>query len=173
MLLKQFYFIFVLLSWNCVIDLLPETSPPLALLLFRNEREALREYIQKSVLRQLRETVSSWRRKTSPYERASTNYIAMKNRYPVPLVSSVFEPLQGATVFTKLNLRNATTWYTSRRATSGIQPPNTPWGHYEYLVMHCGLSNALAVFQGLVNSVLRDMLNLEEVVHLSPHPPDA
>lgn len=35
------------------------------------------------------------------------NDITVKNRYPHPLVSSAFELLQGATVFTKLDLLNA------------------------------------------------------------------
>lgn len=36
---------------------------------------------------------------------------------------------------------------------------NTPLGHFEYLVMLFGLTNAPAVSQALVNDVLRDMLN--------------
>ncbi len=43
---------------------------------------------------------------------------------------------------------------------------NTPSGHYEYLVMPFGLTNAPAVFQGLVNNVLRDMLNISVFVYL-------
>lgn len=35
------------------------------------------------------------------------NNITVKNKYPLPLISSAFEPLQGATFFTKLELRNA------------------------------------------------------------------
>ena len=35
------------------------------------------------------------------------NNITVKNRYPLPLLSTAFELLQGATVFTKLELRNA------------------------------------------------------------------
>ena len=35
------------------------------------------------------------------------NDITVKNRYPLPLLSSNFEMLQGATVFSKLDLRNA------------------------------------------------------------------
>ncbi len=35
------------------------------------------------------------------------NNITVKNKYPLPLISSAFEPLQGATVFSKLDLRNA------------------------------------------------------------------
>lgn len=36
---------------------------------------------------------------------------------------------------------------------------NTPSGHYEYQVMPFGLTNAPAVFQALINNVLRDMIN--------------
>lgn len=36
---------------------------------------------------------------------------------------------------------------------------NTTDGHYEYLVMPFGLTNAPAVFQTLVNDVLRNFLN--------------
>lgn len=34
------------------------------------------------------------------------NDIAIKNRYALPLISSVFEQLQGASIFTKLDLRS-------------------------------------------------------------------
>lgn len=36
---------------------------------------------------------------------------------------------------------------------------NTSAGHYKYLRMPFGLPNALAVFQGLVIDMLRNMLN--------------
>ena len=43
---------------------------------------------------------------------------------------------------------------------------NTPLGHFEYLVMTSGLTNTPAVFQALVNDVLRDMLNRFIFVYL-------
>ena len=43
---------------------------------------------------------------------------------------------------------------------------NTPLGHFEYLVMPFGLTNAPAVFQNLVNDVLRDFLNLSVFFYL-------
>lgn len=51
-------------------------------------------------------------------------------------------------------------------------------GHFEYLVLPFGLSNAPAVFQALINDVLRDMINkfvfvyLDDILSLLPgaHP---
>ncbi len=43
---------------------------------------------------------------------------------------------------------------------------NTPRGHFEYRVLPFGLSNAPAVFQALVNDVLRDMLDQFIYVYL-------
>ena len=40
-------------------------------------------------------------------------------------------------------------------------------GHFEYLVMPFGLTNAPALFQSLVNDVLRDMLNRSVFVYLN------
>ncbi len=43
---------------------------------------------------------------------------------------------------------------------------NTPIGHFEYRVLPFGLVNAPAVFQALVNYVLRDILNIFVFVYL-------
>lgn len=42
---------------------------------------------------------------------------------------------------------------------------STPNGHYEYVIMLFGLTNAPAVFQALGNDVLCDMLNKFVFVH--------
>ena len=83
------------------------------------------------------------------------NNITVKNRYPFPLMSSAFELLQGAMVFTKLDLRNAYHLVRIREGDEWKTAFNTPTGHYEYLVMPFGLTNAPAVFQTFIN----DMLN--------------
>ena len=43
---------------------------------------------------------------------------------------------------------------------------NMPTGHWEYLVMPFGLTNSSSVFQGLMNDVLRDMINKFVFVYL-------
>lgn len=52
------------------------------------------------------------------------NKITIRNKYPPPLLASTFELLQGATIFSKLDLRNAYhEWKTAF---------NSHLGHFEY-----------------------------------------
>ncbi|KAG1934059.1 retrotransposable element [Pimephales promelas] len=94
------------------------------------------------------------------------NAITVKNRYPLPLMSSAFEILQGAQFFTKLDLRNAYHLIRVKEGDEWKTAFNTPLGHFEYRVLPFGLVNAPAVFQALINDVLRDMLNLFVFVYL-------
>ena len=102
------------------------------------------------------------------------NDITIKNRYPLPLMSSAFEQLQQAKIFTKLDLRNAYHLVRIREGDEWKTGFNTPSGHYEHLVMPFGLTNAPAVFQALINDVLREFLNqfvfvyLDDILTFSP-----
>ena len=98
----------------------------------------------------------------------------VRNRYPLPLMDTAFKLLQGATIFTKLDLRNAYHLVRIREGDEWKMAFNTSTGHWEYLVMPFGLTNAPAVFQTLVNDVLGDMLNklvfvyLDDILIFSP-----
>ncbi|KAI2644146.1 Transposon Tf2-6 polyprotein [Labeo rohita] len=94
------------------------------------------------------------------------NDIARRNSYPLPLMSTAFELLQGAKVFTKLDLRNAYHLVRIREGDEWKTAVNTPTGHFEYRVLPFGLTNAPAVFQALINDVLRDMVNRFVFVYL-------
>ncbi|XP_078798004.1 uncharacterized protein LOC101158741 isoform X1 [Oryzias latipes] len=94
------------------------------------------------------------------------NAITIKDRYPLPLMNSAFESLQMARVFTKLDLRNAYHLVRIRKGDEWKTAFTTPLGHYEYLVMPFGLSNAPAVFQRLINDVLRDYIHHFVFVYL-------
>lgn len=72
-------------------------------------------------------------------------------------MSSAFEMLPGATVFTKLDLRSDNHLVRIRQGDEKRTAFNTHSGHYEYLVMPFGLTNTPAVFQALVDDVLRHM----------------
>ncbi|KAI2645965.1 Transposon Tf2-6 polyprotein [Labeo rohita] len=61
------------------------------------------------------------------------NNITVKNTYPLPLMSSAFERLHRASVFTKLDLRNAYHLVRIREGDEWKTAFNTPRGHFEYL----------------------------------------
>nr|XP_014027888.1 unnamed protein product [Salmo salar] len=94
------------------------------------------------------------------------NKITVKNHYPQPLISSAFEPLQGATVFSKQDLRNAYNLVRIQDGDKWKTAFNMASCHYECLVMPFGLTNAPAVFQALVNDVLCEMLNRFVFIYL-------
>ena len=81
-------------------------------------------------------------------------------------MSTAFKRLQGATVFTKLDLRNAYHLVRMRAGDEWKTAFITPTGHYEYLVMPFGLSNSPAVFQNLINDVLREFLEVSVFVYV-------
>lgn len=70
------------------------------------------------------------------------NKITVWNQYPLPLMATAFELLQGASVFTKLDLSNAYHLVRIRQGDEWKTAFNTPTGHYEYLVMPFGLTNS-------------------------------
>ena len=94
------------------------------------------------------------------------NEITVKNRYPIPLISTAFATLQKARYFTKLDLQNAYHLVPIREGDEWKTAFNTPRGHYEYCVMPFGLMNTPAVFQALVNDVLSDVINHNVFVYL-------
>ncbi len=174
--------------YDCAIDLLPGTSsPPKGRLysLSGPEREAMDKYIKESLNADLIRPSSSpagagffFVKKDGSLrpciDYRGLNDITIRNRYPLPLMSSAFELLQGAKVFTKLDLRNAYYLVRIREGDEWKTAFNTPTGHFEYRVLPFGLTNAPAVFQALINDVLRDMVNrfvfvyLDDILIFSP-----
>ena len=77
----------------------------------------------------------------------------MKNRYPLPRVEDLFYQLKGASVFSKIDLRSG--YYQLR--VKEVDVPKTAfrtrYGHYEFLVMPFGFTNAPAVLMDLMNRV--------------------
>ncbi|KAL0171008.1 hypothetical protein M9458_035604, partial [Cirrhinus mrigala] len=166
--------------YDCAIDLLPGTSPPRGRLysLSGPEREAMERYIHDSLAAGIIRPSSSpagagfffVEKKDGSLcpciDYRGLNDITVKNRYPLPLMSSAFELLQGATIFTKLDLRSAYHLVRIREGDEWKTAFNTHTGHFEYLVMPFGLSYSPAVFQALVKDVLRDMVDRFVFVYL-------
>ena len=96
----------------------------------------------------------------------SLNEVTIKNKYPLPKIEDLFDQLNGAKVFSKIDLRSG--YYQLK-----IRPQDIPktafvtrYGLYECTVMSFGLTNAPAYFMYLMNKVFMEYLDRFVVVFI-------
>jgi hypothetical protein len=94
------------------------------------------------------------------------NAVTIKNKHPLPRIEDLFDQLQGACVFLKIDLRSG---YHQLK----IHPEDIPktaftckYRLYEYTVMSFGLTNAPAFFMHLMNKVFMDYLDTFVVIFI-------
>ena len=94
------------------------------------------------------------------------NRVTIRNQYPLPRIDELFDQLQGSRVYSKIDLRSR---YHQLRVQESDVPKTvfrTRYGHYEFLVMLFGLTNALAAFMDLMNRVFQSYLNRFVIVFI-------
>ena len=86
------------------------------------------------------------------------NKVTIKNKYPLPLIDDLFDQLEGASFFSKIDLRSGYHQLMVRGEDAPKTAFRTRYCNYEFLVMSFGLTNAPEAFMDLVNRVFRDYL---------------
>ena len=78
------------------------------------------------------------------------NSVIVKNKYLLPKIDDLFDQLQSARVFLKINLKSG--YYQLRIREKDIHKTafRTRYGHFEFLVMSFGLTNAPTAFMDMM-----------------------
>lgn len=81
----------------------------------------------------------------------------VKNRYPLPLIEDQLDLLQGAKIYSTLDLKNGFFHVSIDEASRKYTAFVVPSGHYEFLKMPFGLCTSPAYFQKYINAVFREL----------------
>ncbi|KAH0729809.1 hypothetical protein KY289_000997 [Solanum tuberosum] len=162
------------------IDLLPDTQPisippyRMAPTEIKELKEQLKDLLDKGFIQP---SISPWgapvlfvRKKDGSLRMCidyhQLNKVIVKNKYPLSRIDDLFDQLQGASYFSIIDLRSG---YHQLRVRGDDIPKTalrTQYGHYEFLVISFGLTNAPAAFMDLMNRMFRKYLDMFVIVSI-------
>jgi hypothetical protein len=94
------------------------------------------------------------------------NKVTIKNNYPLPRIDDLLEQLRGATIFSKIELRSE--YHQVQIKDDDIHKNffRTRYGHYEFVVVTFGITNAPTTFMCLMSNVLSKFLDIFVLVFI-------
>ena len=95
------------------------------------------------------------------------NKVTIKNKYPLSRIDDLFDQLQGASVFSKINLRFRYHLLKIKDLDVSKMEFRTRYSHYEFLVMPFGLTNTPAAFMDPMNRVFHPYLDQFIIVFIN------
>jgi hypothetical protein len=95
------------------------------------------------------------------------NKIIIKNRHSFLLIGKILDRLNGAAVYTKLDLKK--TYYKIRikKGNEWKTVFKTKYGHFEYKIIFFSLVNTSATFQAYINRVLIGLIDISCVAYFN------
>ena len=160
-----------LLPWREIeftIDIVPGAAPAsitpyrMAPVELKELKLQLQELLEKGFIRP---SVSPWgtlvlfvKKKDSIHQLCidyrQVNKMTVKNKYPLPRIDDLFNQLKGTSVFSKIDLRSGYHQLRIKDVDVNKTVFIMQYGHYEFLVMSFGLTNAPATFMGVFRPFL-------------------
>jgi Reverse transcriptase (RNA-dependent DNA polymerase) len=162
------------------IDLVPGTGP-ISIAPYRmspTELVELKKQVEDLLTKQfVRPSVSPWGapvllvKKKDGTMRLCVDYrqlnkMTIKNKYPLPRIDDLMDQLVGACIFSKIDLRSGYHQIRVKQEDISKTAFRTRYGHYEYLVMPFGVTNAPGVFMEYMNRVFHPYLDNFVVVFI-------
>ena len=92
--------------------------------------------------------------------------MTVKNKYPLLRISDLMDQLQGAAVFSKIDLISGYHQISVKKEDITRTTFRTRCEHYEFTVMLFGLTNALTMFMDYMNRIFRPYLDKFIVVFI-------
>ena len=154
----------------------PKSKPPYRLSKFEEEEcvRQLKVYLEMGHIQPSKSPYGApvlFARKKNGKLRFCVDYRALndqtiKDRFPLPRIDDLLDRLQGASVFSKLDLAQG--YHQIQLAPEDVHKTafTTQSGHFEFRVMPFGLCNAPATFQRLMNSTLSPYIGRFCMVYL-------
>ena len=94
------------------------------------------------------------------------NKVTIKNKYLLLRIDDLFDQIQGASVFLKMDLRFGYHQLKIRESDVSKTTFKTWYGHYEFLILPFRLTNAPATFMDLMNKVFHPYLDQFMIVFI-------
>lgn len=94
------------------------------------------------------------------------NKLTVKNKYPLPRIHDLFDQIEGASCFSKIDLRSGYHQLKVKKEDVAKTAFRTRYRQYEFLVIPFGLTNAPAIFMDLMNRVCRPFLDKSVIVFI-------